>query len=105
MNGKMFEGTWFNGKQHGNGMIYQNNEVVVKGIWRYGKIIKKLFEKDKGIGDNYSIYTGNTGGVPISLEINNLNKKITDNNNNEKTKKVEDNKESKEEFKENKEKY
>ena len=51
-----YEGTWFNGKQHGNGVIYKNKEIITKGVWRYGKIIKKEFEKNEGnvdlISDN-----------------------------------------------------
>ena len=45
--GKCYEGTWFNGKQNGYGSIYIYNELFLKALWRYGKIIKKDFEKKK----------------------------------------------------------
>jgi len=54
--GKCYEGTWFNGKQNGYGAVYVNNELVLKGFWRYGKILKKDFEK-KDNSDNFSILT------------------------------------------------
>jgi len=47
-NSNYYEGIWFNGKQHGHGSIYNmKGEMVERGIWRYGKLIKKEFKKEK----------------------------------------------------------
>lgn len=54
--GKRYEGTFFNGKQNGYGAVYVNDELVLKGMWRYGKTITKEFEK-KDNRDNFSILT------------------------------------------------
>ena len=61
-NGKFYEGTWFNGKQNGYGAVYVNNELILKGIWRYGKIIKKDFEKKDNF-DSLSIATNDNNTV------------------------------------------
>lgn len=40
-NNTYYEGTWFNGKQHGHGAMFSSKgELIERGIWRYGKIIK-----------------------------------------------------------------
>ena len=38
---KYFEGFWINNRQHGEGMFYLNGKVL-KGIFRYGKMIMKI---------------------------------------------------------------
>ena len=40
-NNKYFEGYWINNKQHGEGMFYLNGKIL-KGIFRYGKMIMKI---------------------------------------------------------------
>ena len=44
-NGKVYEGTWLNGKQHGFGSVYYGTVLFLQGLWRFGKLIKKDFEK------------------------------------------------------------
>ena len=34
-----YEGDWVNNQQHGNGMFCENNNII-KGIFRFGKLIK-----------------------------------------------------------------
>ena len=36
---KYYEGQWLNNKQHGKGLIH-NEETEIEGIFRFGKIIK-----------------------------------------------------------------
>lgn len=38
---KYFEGYWINNKQHGEGIFYLNGKIL-KGIFRYGKMIMKV---------------------------------------------------------------
>ena len=38
---KYFEGFWINNRQHGEGMFYLNGQIL-KGIFRYGKMIMKV---------------------------------------------------------------
>jgi hypothetical protein len=48
-NSNYYEGTWFNGKQHGHGAIFNNRgELLERGIWRYGKMIKKEVKREGG---------------------------------------------------------
>jgi hypothetical protein len=77
--GKSYEGTWFNGKQNGYGCVYVNNELVLKGFWRYGKIIKKDFEK-KDNADTFSILTND------NVNIRNVNGNANANNDHTQTK-------------------
>ena len=39
-NNKYYEGNWDNNKQHGEGLYFLNGKVL-KGTFRYGKIITK----------------------------------------------------------------
>lgn len=40
-NDKYFEGFWINNRQHGEGMFYHEGKIL-KGIFRYGKMIMKI---------------------------------------------------------------
>ena len=62
VDGKAYEGTWFNGKQNGYGAYIVNNEVIMKGFWRYGKVIKRDWEKKDNI-DTFSV--GTNGNVDV----------------------------------------
>ena len=38
---KYFQSFWINNRQHGEGMFYLNGKIL-KGIFRYGKMIMKI---------------------------------------------------------------
>jgi hypothetical protein len=80
--GKSYEGTWLNGKQNGYGSIYINNELILKGFWRYGKVIKKDFEKRENF-DNFSLGTNGLAENNKKNQVNSENseKKNTEPNN------------------------
>lgn len=77
--GKSYEGTWLNGKQNGYGSIYINNELILKGFWRYGKVIKKDFEKKENF-DNFSL---GTNGISENNKKNHINSENSEKKNTE----------------------
>jgi L1 cell adhesion molecule like protein len=38
--GRKYEGTWMDGKKHGEGVTWYSNGRLSRDIWRYGRIIK-----------------------------------------------------------------
>lgn len=59
-NNHYYEGTWFNGKQHGHGAIFNmKGELQERGIWRYGKMIKKEVKKEGGVASSYEVVSQN----------------------------------------------
>ena len=38
--GRIYEGEWLEGKQHGSGKTCDKNGIIKFGLWQYGKRIK-----------------------------------------------------------------
>jgi len=78
--GKCYEGTWFNGKQNGYGSVYFKDEIILKAFWRYGKIIKRDFEKNNNF-DNFSVATDNVHkNMPAANVVSNKEDTLRSNN-------------------------
>ena len=68
-----YDGDWVNNQQHGNGIFYENNNKV-KGIFRYGKLIKIQEGNLTNNSDN------NNNEKKEEEKINVINKKVEEEN-------------------------
>ena len=54
-NGRIYEGNWFKGNQHGEGKLTNSKRQVKIGIWEYGVLVEYL-DGDKSTRDKRSSF-------------------------------------------------